>query len=81
MTSDRRPRSPGERTRLPGPIPRIVVVGPKMGLDVRPGASNNRAMDPVVIALAQLVRDRWAREQPAEDARRSHLRVVKKEPR
>jgi hypothetical protein len=37
-------------------------------------------MDPVVIALAQLVRDRWANEQRDRRARRSRLRVVLRDP-
>jgi len=62
-----------------GPRLRVVLVGPNEGLDVPPGASNNRAMDPVVIALAQLVRDRWEREQRDRANRRTTLRVVKVE--
>jgi hypothetical protein len=37
-------------------------------------------MDPVVIALAQLVRDRWANEQRDGHARRARLRVVPTDP-
>jgi hypothetical protein len=36
-------------------------------------------MDPVIIALAQLVRDRWANEQRDRHARRARLRVVPRE--
>jgi hypothetical protein len=37
-------------------------------------------MDPVVIALAQLVRDRWTNEQRARADRRRRLRVVRGDP-
>jgi len=37
-------------------------------------------MDPVVIALAQLVRDRWTNEQQARTDRRHHLHAVAGEP-
>jgi hypothetical protein len=37
---------------------------------------DNPAMDPVVIALAQLVRDRWTNEQRAHADRRHHLHVT-----
>jgi len=33
-------------------------------------------MDPVIIAITQLVRDRWTNEQRARTARRSSLTVV-----
>jgi hypothetical protein len=62
-----------------GPRLHVVLVGPNEGLDVPSGASNNRVMDPVVIALAQLVRDRWEREQRDRANRRTTLRVVKVE--
>jgi hypothetical protein len=42
-------------------------------------ASNNRAVDPVVLALAQLVRDRWEREQRERRRRWANLRVVARE--
>lgn len=44
-----------------------------------PEASNNRAVDPVVLALAQLVRDRWEREQRERRRRWANLRVVARE--
>lgn len=38
--------------------------------------AHNDAMDPLVAALAQLVRDRYAREQRDQAAARERLRVV-----
>jgi hypothetical protein len=35
-------------------------------------------MDPVVLALAQLVRDRWENERREKRARRQRLTLVKK---
>ena len=58
-----------------GPLLRIVLIRPR-GLDVPAGASNTGLMDPLVIALAQLVRDRWAREQADRAAARERLRVI-----
>ncbi len=55
-------------------IQRPVV--PDDRLDVPPDASNTSVMDPLVIALAQLVRDRWAAEQRERAAQRTRLRVV-----
>jgi len=37
-------------------------------------------MDPVVIALAQLVRDRWANEQRARAGRQRRLRLIRSDP-
>jgi hypothetical protein len=37
-------------------------------------------MDPVVIALAQLVRDRWTNEQRASAGRQRRLRAVGGDP-
>lgn len=45
-------------------------------MDPHPQVRDNPSMDPVVIALAQLVRDRWTNEQRARAARRSSLSVV-----
>jgi len=45
-------------------------------MDPHPQVRDNLAMDPVVIALAQLVRDRWTNEQHARTARRSGFTVV-----
>ncbi len=56
---------------------RLRVVPPEEnGLDVVRDMSNTPAMDPVVIALAQLVRDRWERERAERTRRRAALRVV-----
>jgi hypothetical protein len=55
-------------------IMRAVVADDR--LDVPPDASNTSVMDPLVIALAQLVRDRWAAEQRERAAQRTRLRVV-----
>jgi hypothetical protein len=41
---------------------------------------DNPVMDPVVIALAQLVRDRWSNDQRDRRTRRARLRVVQNEP-
>jgi hypothetical protein len=41
---------------------------------------DNPAMDPVVIALAQLVRDRWTNEQRDRAGHRRHLRLVRSDP-
>jgi hypothetical protein len=41
---------------------------------------DNPVVDPVVIALAQLVRDRWTNEQRARADRRQRLQVVRGEP-
>ncbi len=64
-----------------GPIRLRIVAPEKNGLDVVRDMSNTPAMDPVVIALAQLVRDRWEREQRDRANRRTALRVVKVETR
>jgi hypothetical protein len=37
-------------------------------------------MDPVIIALAQLVRDRWSNEQRGRRDHRARLRVVLRDP-
>jgi hypothetical protein len=49
-------------------------------VDAHPQVRDNPAMDPVVIALAQLVRDRWTNEQRARAARRHHRQVTPGEP-
>jgi hypothetical protein len=64
----------GDRGLLVIRIRRAVV--PDDRLDVPPDASNTSVMDPLVIALAQLVRDRWAAEQRERAAQRTRLRVV-----
>ena len=62
-----------------GPYPvevRLLSAGGENGFAVRAGASHNQAMDPLVAALAQLVRDRWAAERRARAAERARVRVV-----
>jgi hypothetical protein len=54
---------------------RIAVVGPA-GLDLAVHPSDTGAMDPVIAALAQLVRDRYERELAGKAARWGRLRVV-----
>ncbi len=69
-----------EQSRRPAtnrPRIRIVLIRPE-GLDVGAGASNTEVMDPLVIALAQLVRDRWEREQADRVAARERLRVIRR---
>jgi hypothetical protein len=61
---------------------RLAIVRPDPttvagGIQVR----DNAAMDPVVTALAQLVRDRWANERRASADRRRHVRAVGGEPK
>lgn len=66
----------GTLGRKGSPI-RVVLIRPE-GLDVGAAASNTGAMDPLVIALAQLVRDRWAREQADRTSARERLRVIRR---
>jgi hypothetical protein len=49
-------------------------------LDTSPQVRDNPAMDPVVIALAQLVRDRWTNEQRTHADRRARLQALTDEP-
>jgi len=60
------------------PSIRVLVIRPAVdsGMDTRRLWRDNPAMDPVVIALAQLVRDRYERERAEKAARRGRLRVV-----
>lgn len=74
-------RVSGATRRLAGPSGlgiRLVVVAPSLdsGLDRSGVSSDNPAMDPVIAALAQLVRDRYERELADNAARRGRLRVV-----
>ena len=46
----------------------MIVRPATVELDASPQVRDNPAMDPVVIALAQLVRDRWTNEQHARTA-------------
>lgn len=59
----------------------LTIVRPSpVELDAHPQVRDNPAMDPVVIALAQLVRDRWTNEQRARADHRRRFRVVPGEP-
>jgi len=81
-------RSPGAPGRAAGPGKsppgagepsiRVLVLAPAAdsGMDSRRLWRDNPAMDPVVIALAQLVRDRYERERAEQAARRGRLRVL-----
>lgn len=62
----------------PEPFLRLLVVAPALvsGLDRSAVSSDNPVMDPVIAALAQLVRDRYERERAEKAARRGRLRVV-----
>ena len=55
---------------------RVCRPTPSDGLAVPPESSNTPPMDPLVVALAQLVRDRWAAEQRERAAQRARLAVV-----
>ncbi|MGA3058419.1 MAG: hypothetical protein ABSE70_10365 [Candidatus Limnocylindrales bacterium] len=72
------PGATGRRTGDGGPAIRLVVVVPAVvsGLDRSGVSSDNPAMDPVIAALAQLVRDRYERELADKAAKRQRLRVV-----
>ena len=80
------------RRRFPTPRPtsltaptsssplRLHVVAPTHApLDARPQLRHNLPMDPLVIALAQLVRDRWANDQRDRHDRRVRLRLIAKD--
>ncbi len=74
-----------ERVHLPcaaalTPALRLVVLSGTAALADSTVSRDNVSVDPVVIALAQLVRDRWANEQRARSDRRARLRVVPSEP-
>ncbi len=69
----------GRQVRPGGSIRLRVVAPEEIGLDVASDMSNSPAMDPVVIALAQLVRDRWERERRDRANRRTTPRIVKVE--
>jgi hypothetical protein len=65
----------------PGAGLHLAIVRPDpAGVADCPQVRDNPAMDPVVIALAQLVRDRWTNEQRARADHRRHLRVVRGNP-
>ena len=61
-----------------GPFLRVVLVAPaaENGVDRSAVSSDNPVMDPVIAALAQLVRDRYDRERAEKAAQRHRLRVV-----
>ena len=60
-----------------GGLPVRIRVVHDAELDSRRGASNTPGMvDPLVLALAQLVRDRYAAEQAERRTRRGRLRLV-----
>ena len=60
------------------PAIHLVLVAPaaNSGVDRSGVSSDNPAMDPVIAALAQLVRDRYERELAEKAARRQRLRVL-----
>jgi hypothetical protein len=70
------------RSAVTGPLLRVVLVAPaaESGVDRSGVSSDNPAMDPVIAALAQLVRDRYDRERAEKAARRHRLRVVEGKP-
>ncbi len=75
----------GVAGRLTGgcrPAIRLVVVVPpaNSGVDRSGVSSDNPAMDPVIAALAQLVRDRYDRERAEKAAKRQRLRIVEGKP-
>ncbi len=58
---------------------RLVVLSGNPALAESTGSRDNHSMDPLVIALAQLVRDRWANEQRDRRTRQARLQIVAKE--
>ena len=66
---------------LLGGVLRLTIVHPDLAeVADYPQVRDNPSMDPVVIALAQLVRDRWANERRARADRRRRLRAAGGEP-
>jgi len=61
-------------------VPRLLIVTESGALAESSLPRDNLSMDPVVIALAQLVRDRWTNEQRAGRDRQVRLVVVTSEP-
>ena len=58
-----------------------MIVRPRTGAVADDGrVRDNPAVDPVVVALAQLVRDRWANERRARADRLSRVRAVMGDP-
>ncbi len=59
--------------RAPGPRGRLVAPG---GVERPAGTAPRQAADPVILALAQLVRDRHERELREAGARRAAVRLM-----
>ena len=80
LATGRRPRDSRTTSSTASTPPnslRLQVVAPTHApLAARPQLRHNPPMDPLVIALAQLVRDRWANEQRDRHDRRTRLGVV-----
>ena len=72
------PSADGRPASVAGPAIRLLVVVPaaNCGLDRSGVSSDNPAMDPVIAALAQVVRDRYDRERAEKAAKRQTLRVI-----
>jgi len=60
-------------------VPRLLIVTESGALAESSLPRDNLSMDPVVIALAQLVRDRWSNERRARRDRQARLAVVTSE--
>ena len=59
----------------------LTIIRPStIELDASPQVRDNASMDPVVIALAQLVRDRWTNERQTLADHRRRLKTVPGEP-
>lgn len=54
---------------------RVRIVAPDIETD-QMNAGHNPGVDPVIVALAQLVKDRWRNEKQAEAERRKRLTVI-----
>ena len=65
-------------TALPHTL-RVVVLSGNTALAESAVSRDNLSVDPLVIALAQLVRDRWANQQRDRRTRQARLRIVAKE--
>ena len=53
----------------------VRIVAPDIETDQMNGG-HNPAVDPVIVALVQLVKDRWRNEKRAESERRKRLTVI-----
>lgn len=70
-------RPPQAATSAHNPRPTLLIVySSSPDMDPHPQVRDNLSVDPVVIALAQLIRDRWTNEHRARTARRSGLTLV-----